>query len=63
MFVTSLMLRWLQWFCVGIIHKIIIRRMNWEFEREIVGVKNACYLHQVLVEHINSGLDKYFKKK
>lgn len=63
MFVISLTLRWLQWFSVGIIHKIIILRINWAFEREIVGVKNVCYLHQVFVKHINSGLDKYFKKK
>lgn len=62
MFVTSLILRWLWWFCVGIVHKIILR-INWEFEREIVGVKNACFLHQVFVKHTNSGLDKYFKKK
>lgn len=42
MFLVSLILRWLWWFSVGIIHKIILR-INWEFEREIVGVKNACF--------------------
>lgn len=41
--------------------KIIILRINWAFEREIMGVKNAY--HQVFVKCINSGLDKYFKEK